>query len=163
MPQTSFTYDTDASLIGSSRASGIFQVIQQIHPKATAARPWWGSFRIDPAELKTVAGEPVLVTRDPLTGNSGTSIERIWTFNRGVPISMDKQTTREISRALKQIVPQGSELRGRGDTLDLENLALTSDAWKPGDSTAQPTCRSVVVRLGVQNHRIVVASKQYIP
>ena len=42
--------------------------------------PWGPAgilFRIDPAELKTGAGEPVLVTRDPLTGNSGASIERI--------------------------------------------------------------------------------------
>jgi hypothetical protein len=194
MPQTSFTYDTSQTLIGTVQTHRIFQVVQQVYPKTTAAPPWWGSrlsmkrilverrpdqfctifqeqapvgptgmlFRIDPAKLMTIAGELVLVTHDPLTGNGGGYIDAAWTFDRGVPGSLFNDADDAIGRALKTVLPSGCTI-DRGDPLDLENLTYKSELWKPSDSMAQPTCGSVVLKLGIQNHRIAVVSKQYTP
>jgi hypothetical protein len=193
MPQTSFTYNTNPSLIGTVRGHRIFQIVQQVHPRPAAASPWWGDlldmkrilverhanqfcmifeeqgpvgstgmlFRIDPAELVTIDGEFVLITHDRVTGNGGYYIDGAWAFDDGVPVSLN-QANDEIERALKTVLPSGCTI-DRGDPLDLKNLTYKSELWKPGDNMAEPTCGSVVLKLSIQSHRIVVVSKQYIP
>jgi hypothetical protein len=132
-----------------------------------ALGPSAGIVEIDPAKLTTIDQEPVLFTNDLLSGNAGARLDAAWTFDRGAPASLLSPAdgaNSPIVRAFEGTLPRGCQIRGHGgDPLDLANFTFEADVWKSDDSMAEPTCGHVALKLGVNNHRLVVVSKRYTP
>jgi len=119
--------------------------------------------RIEPAKLVNM-GEPVLLTYDPLPGNGGYTDDGAWVFDHGVPVSILSPTNESISRALKETLPPGCELRRNRNILDLEHFRILAAVVPTDESGDRSECEGAVeLELGIKNHKLVVEHGEYGP
>lgn len=109
------------------------------------------------AKIETVQGEPVLVTRDQ-NGQRDLNQE-YWTFDEQGPIRLD---LRVINEALAAILPKGYETRGDYG-LNLQALCYQNPVWKRQECDACASGGTVAMKLGLQDHHLVIVRKQYDP
>jgi hypothetical protein len=110
-----------------------------------------------PAKIEMISGQPVLVTGDP-NGNR-TYNEAYWTFDTNGPILLDLSV---IETTLKGLLPQGDEVRGDYG-LDLTGLCYYSVVWKEGECNACASAGTVVLKMTLDRHRLVVVKKIFDP
>ncbi len=185
-----FTYSTRTSLIGKVEGERVYQVVQQIHPNTKEAAhevimmkrlvverhvnhfcmifqeqgPAGQSgeiTRVKPATFEASARGPVLRTDDPLNGRGGDHVDASWVFLRGVPVPLSLPNNL-IEQLVKPIVPASCGL-SPGDTIGSTALTYRANLWRQTDDTDRPTCGSAVLKLSVSQHKIVLASKKYVP
>jgi hypothetical protein len=111
--------------------------------------------QVSPARVETVDGQPVMITRDP-NGNREYN-EAYWTFDAEGPIPLDLSA---IDHALKALLPSGDEVRGDYG-LDVGRLCYSSVVWKKGECNACASGGSVVLKLALEHHRLVVTRKLF--
>jgi hypothetical protein len=109
------------------------------------------------AKIEKVEGEPVLVTRDE-NGQRDLNQE-YWTFDAEGPIRLDLHV---IDKALATILPPGHETRGDYG-LNLQALCYQNPVWKREECDACASGGTVALKLGLQDHQLVVVRKQYDP
>lgn len=185
-----FTYSSRTSLIGKVEGERVYQVVQQIHPNTKAAShevivmkrlvverrvnhfcmifqeqgpagPSGEITRVKPATFKEGARGPVLRTDDPLHGRGEDHVDVSWVFLWGVPVPLSLPNNL-VEQLVKPIVPASCGLRP-GDTAGSTALTYRSKLWRQTDETSGPTCGSVVLKLAVSQHKIVLASRKYVP
>jgi hypothetical protein len=122
-------------------------IYQQQYPRSVSGKP------VSSATIETINGEPVLETRDP-NGNR-TVNEAYWTFDAHGPLLLDMKV---IDTALKQVLPVGYEARD-AFALDIKALCYRSVVWKDDECNACASGGTVTLRLGLQNHQLVVMRK----
>jgi hypothetical protein len=117
---------------------------------------------IQPAEFTRIEGEPVLLTHDLVSGNGGYTIDGVWTFDNGVPVSLLTPLNASIARALKEILPPGCGIRPNRNGLDLEHLRFLAGVWPSNERSEEGGCEGTVLfKLGMRNRRLVVVDRQY--
>ena len=124
-------------------------IYQQQYPAALV--------KLSPAKIETISGEPLLMTRDP--NGMRTYNEAYWSFNADGPILLDLNV---IGNTLSKLLPAGDEVRGDYG-LDMAGLCYHSAVWKSSDCNACASAGTVVLKLGLEHHQLVVVRKLFDP
>jgi hypothetical protein len=122
-------------------------IYQQQYPAALV--------QVSPAKIETISGEPVLITRD--RNGMREYNEAYWAFGPDGPIPLDLNV---INNTLKDLLPPGDEVRGDYG-LNIAGLCYSSIVWKDDECNSCASGGTVVLKLGLENHRIVVVRKRF--
>jgi hypothetical protein len=136
-------------LLVQRRGGEFCAIYQQQYPMALV--------QVSPARIESIKGEPVLVTRD--RNGLREYNEAYWTFDADGPILLDLTV---IDNTLKGVLPPGHEVRGDYG-LDIKGLCYHSNVWKTGECSACTSGGTVVLKLGLEHHRLVVVRKLFDP
>lgn len=185
-----FTYTGKTSLIGMTQGERIYQVVQRIHANSEKTPgesmvmkrllverrrnvfcmifqeqgtigPPGTVAHVKPATIKATGRGPVLRTDDPLNGVKASHINASWLFLRGVPVPLSLPNNL-VEQLAKPVMPESCGMRP-GNTRGNLRLAYHSPLWRSEDSSSGTTCGSVVLKLSVSNHKLVLLTRNYIP
>jgi hypothetical protein len=112
--------------------------------------------QVSRAEIQTISGEPVLMTRDR---NGREYNEAYWAFDADGPTLLDLGA---IQTTLKDLLPPGDEVRGDYG-LNMGGLCYHSIVWKNSECNACASGGTVALKLGLERHRLVVVRKRFDP
>lgn len=178
----SFTYSNHVSLIDTVQGRQIYEVMQDIvvsdgdvhQPiRRLLVKRTDGLYcmifqesndknmlgRLDPPNLMTIEGSPVLHIQDYFEGNTGGFVNENWVFDHGAPYHLNFEDP-----GFKKLIPAGCTVIDDGEQFDLASLRDTFLVRSPtGGHPHSAGCGEVWVKYQIQKHRAVIVGDGYEP